>query len=161
MCKQLFQTLDKPRFLCHNNNMKNQKFQVEKTFNVRLTNGKFLTFTKGQLATAKQVAALPTACRKHFVEVASVGDTVPDAAVLELLLEVHEAGGELPGNFKTVWGVVAASLQVSAPFCQFRGNQLARVGREWERVVGASFATLCPDLPQTAGDWVSTFGLPA
>jgi len=149
------------------NQVKNQKLQAVRPFNVRLTNGKVLSFTKGQRVTAKQVAALPTACRRHFAEAApavartATGATVPDAAVFGLLLELHEAGGVLTGNFKSVWQVVAAALEVDAPFCQFRGNQLARVGREWERVTRVSFATLCPDLPETAGDWVSSFAVPA
>ena len=147
--------------------MKNQKLQAVRPFNVRLTNGKVLSFTEGQRVTAKQVAALPTACRRHFAEAApavartATGATVSDVSVLAVLLEFHEAGGVLPGNFKKVWQTVAAALEVDAPFCQFRGTQLARVGREWERQVRASFATLCPDLPQTAGDWVSTFAVPA
>jgi hypothetical protein len=128
---------------------------------VRLTNGTHRQYPVGTVISAAAWRALPVNTQGRFEPVAraargaaaGAADLVPDSDVLAVLLGAHETGEVLTGSYSDVWAQVALELGVAAPFCHFRGLQLARVGREWERITRASFASLCPEL--VGSDWVS------
>jgi len=128
---------------------------------VRLTNGTHRQYPVGTVISAAAWRALPVNTQGRFEPVAraargaaaDAADYVPDADVLAVLEAAHEAGEVLTGSYSDVWAQVALELGVVAPFCQFRATQLARVGRELERLTRVSFHVLCPEL--VGSDWVS------
>ncbi len=142
------------------------RYRALRNLNVRdPKTGRTKAYTKGQVISAAAWGQLASPTRAHFEPVASKrvsrggaaqGEAVVDAAVLTFFLATAERGEQLLGSYSDVWAQVALETGVVAPFCHFRANQIARVGRSFERAVGYSFRYLCPELD--GSDWVSDLG---
>jgi hypothetical protein len=86
-------------------------------------------------------------------------DSVPDAHVLEAVMYHADAADILDGGYKQVWYTLQATMSDLgydhlAPYCHTRALQIARVGRQYQAIIGSDdFNLLCPDLPAHASSW--------
>ena len=71
--------------------------------------------------------------------------------LLSSLILRTEQGKVLLGGYKEVWSQLGQSPD---RWCHFRASHLAAAGRKWEALYSRSFATLCPELPAHADQWV-------
>jgi hypothetical protein len=79
---------------------------------------------------------------------------VSDDSILSAIFMVYESGSTLDGNYKSVWTAVTGLLDVTAPWAQYRANQIGRVGRRFEVATSKVFDVVCPDLRGLGGNWV-------